>query len=1192
VLVGAYLGVLSTSATSGGSGSISLTAVGTAYTQDFDTLSNSATPSNVLPAGWLLDESGTSTANDGKYAVGTGSSGTGDTYSFGLAGNTERAFGTLRSGTLSPIVGASFINNTGSTVTALIVSYTGEQWRLGTANRGPDRLDFQISTNATSLTSGTYSDVNSLDFSSPVTTGSVGALNGNLAGNRTAITATIGGLSIANGATFFIRWTDLDVSGADDGLAIDDFSITPSICAVLAGTGGANPASVLAGASSLLTVSVTPASCPTSTGIAVTADLSAIGGSHTQQFFDDGTNGDATPNNNVFSFNATVGVLTSPGLKNMAATITDEQGGTANATISLNIEPPFVAIHDIQGSGSMSPFAGTAVSTSGIVTGIKSNGFFIQTPDSDIDANAGTSEGIFVFTSSSPPAAAAIGNLVKVTGTVQEFIPAADPFSPPATEIAGSITITSISTGNPLPAAMTLTAADTLVNDLNNLERFEGMRVHVGSLTVIAPTQGTINEANATSTSNGIFYGVITGVARPFREPGVQVPDPLPAGSPCCVPRFDANPERLRVDSDAIGASKLEVTSGAVVTNLTGPLDYSFRTYTIDPDPLVTVEVSGNISAIPVPLPQDDEFTVGTFNMERFFDTVNDAGKDDVALTTTAFNNRLTKASLAIRNVMRTPDIIGIVEMENLTTLQAVANKVNADAVAAGEPDPAYQAYLAEGNDIGGIDVGFLVKTVVVYGATPRVTVNEVVQEGLTTTFPNPDSSTSLLNDRPPLRLMAVINHPAGPAFPVTVIVNHLRSLSDVDSTVPGDNGWPTDGDRVRAKRRAQAEFLANLIQARQTADPSEHIISVGDYNAFQFNDGYVDSIGAIKGTPAPANQVVLADDDLVNPDLIDLVDMAPADQRYSFSFDGNAQELDHVIITANMLARFDSFKYSRNNADFPESYRGDATRPERLSDHDMPVAYFSFPKADLAITKSPSTGSPVAGSTIGYTVTVTNSMNDAASGVTITDELPPHTTFNSISSPAGWTCTTPSAGETGTITCTNPSLAANASDVFTIVLNVECAVLNGTQISNTASLSSSTLDPDPDNNSVTTTVTISNPPPIIGNLSVDKPTLWPPNHKMIDVTVGYSVTDNCTSQSDIVSTLTVSSSEPVDGTGDGDTAPDWIIVDAHHVRLRAERAGSSQGRVYLIIVKSTDSGGNTSTETIAVRVPHDASKK
>ncbi len=200
---------------------------------------------------------------------------------------------------------------------------------------------------------------------------------------------------------------------------------------------------------------------------------------------------------------------------------------TANCVVVVAVNSPPIAIHAIQGGGTASPLAGQVVTTIGIVTGVKSNGFFIQMPDASIDADPNTSEGIFVFTSSAPPSAAAIGNSVSVTGLVQEFIPSADLNSPPATEIAGSPTVTLLSSGNPLPTPITLTAADTSpAGTIEQLEKFEGMRVHVDSLTAIAPTQGTINEANATSSSNGVFYGVITGVARPFREPGVEVPDP------------------------------------------------------------------------------------------------------------------------------------------------------------------------------------------------------------------------------------------------------------------------------------------------------------------------------------------------------------------------------------------------------------------------------------------------------------------------------------------------------------------------------------------------------------------------------------------------------------------------------------------------------------------------------------------
>jgi predicted extracellular nuclease len=221
-----------------------------------------------------------------------------------------------------------------------------------------------------------------------------------------------------------------------------------------------------------------------------------------------------------------------------------------------------------------------------------------------------------------------------------------------------------------------------------------------------------------------------------------------------------------------------------------------------------------------------------------------------------------------------------------------------------------------------------------------KVNVIDVVQYGLTTTYIDPGTGLpAILNDRPPLVLRATAAAGANTApLPVTVIVNHLRSLSGVDD--------PVDGNRVRTKRRAQAEYLANLIQARQAASPTENIISLGDYNAFAFNDGYGDSIGTIKGLPTPADQVVLASPDLVNPNLVSLTDTLAADQRYSFNFDGDAQELDHVLVNSAIFPRFTRFAIARLNSDFPESFRGDANRPERISDHDPAVAYFSLPTA------------------------------------------------------------------------------------------------------------------------------------------------------------------------------------------------------------------------------------------------------
>ncbi len=162
-------------------GTVSLTALGTAYSQDFGTLATTGMANTTLPLGWDLNETGTNARVNAAYAANTGSDATGDVYSFGTSGSSERGYGALLSGTLTPIVGAAFVNNTGATAGSLDLAYTGEQWRLGATGR-TDRLEFQFSLDATSLTTGTWVDVDALDFAAPNATGTAGALDGNAAG--------------------------------------------------------------------------------------------------------------------------------------------------------------------------------------------------------------------------------------------------------------------------------------------------------------------------------------------------------------------------------------------------------------------------------------------------------------------------------------------------------------------------------------------------------------------------------------------------------------------------------------------------------------------------------------------------------------------------------------------------------------------------------------------------------------------------------------------------------------------------------------------------------------------------------------------------------------------------------------------------------------------------------------------------
>ena len=127
----------------------------------------------------------------------------------------------------------------------------------------------------------------------------------------------------------------------------------------------------------------------------------------------------------------------------------------------------------------------------------------------------------------------------------------------------------------------------------------------------------------------------------------------------------------------------------------------------------------------------------------------------------------------------------------------------------------------------------------------------------------------------------------------------------------------------------------------------------------------------------------------------------------------------------------------------------------------------------------------------------------------------------------------------------------------------------------------------DSSGNSSTCTFNVKvtdNEPPVISALATSPNSLWPPNHKWRLVTVNYTSTDNC----GVVSCgLGVTSNQPGNGHGDGNTSPDWQVVDDHHVRLRAERAGGMGARTYTISVTCTDQYGNSSKKSATVGVPH-----
>jgi hypothetical protein len=279
--------------------------------QNFNTLASSGTGTtwtdNVTLSGWY--------SNRTAYNAGTGSSNAGALYSFGTAAG-DRALGSVASGSTGTILyGVQITNTTGATITQLNVQYTGEQWRNG-GNTTAHKLDFAYQINATGINTGTWTDVNALDFTGPIATSTASALDGNAAANRTMINADITGLNLLNGQSIWLRWQDVDDSGSDHGLAIDDLTVT---------TVGASGTTVR----SLLT-SLPPATCGSTQYIKGIVQPLASEDCQTE-----GTTATFTVNVNPCPA-AVLAAATQPCATSGSATITITNGGNTNS-VSGNI---------------------------------------------------------------------------------------------------------------------------------------------------------------------------------------------------------------------------------------------------------------------------------------------------------------------------------------------------------------------------------------------------------------------------------------------------------------------------------------------------------------------------------------------------------------------------------------------------------------------------------------------------------------------------------------------------------------------------------------------------------------------------------------------------------------------------------------------------------------------------------------
>ncbi|MBD2776074.1 hypothetical protein ICL16_29450 [Iningainema sp. BLCCT55] len=577
-------------------------------------------------------------------------------------------------------------------------------------------------------------------------------------------------------------------------------------------------------------------------------------------------------------------------------------------------------MREIQGAAHISPLNGQTVNNvPGIVTALTANGFYLQDPNPD--TNDATSEGIFVFTSSAPTVS--VGSSVLVSGTVSEFRPGGSGGTNNLTITQiGSPSITTVSTGNPLPTPIILgnggraiptqvisndaaggnvenagTVFDPVQDGIDFYESLEGMLVQVNNAVAVGPTNdfGEIpvladNGANASlRTARG---GIVI-------QPG------------------DFNPERIIVD-DAIISSEPQVNvgdrfNGAIV----GVIDYSFSNFKLlNTQALPSVTSGGLQREVTNVTPIANQLTVATFNVENL----------DPGDGATKFNNLASR----IVNNLRSPDIINIEEIQdnngptNDSVVDASTTYQTLISAIASAGGPTYQFRQInpvddqDGGEPGGnIRVGFLYNPSRVQfvdrpggTSTTDTTVNNVGGVPQLSASPGRIIDTDLsngdafANSRKPLVGEFIFNGQT-----VFVVGNHFNSKGG-DQPLFGRFQPPTLSSE--AQRNQQATEVRDFVQSILAINPNANVVVAGDLNDFEFSN----PLSILEGAG-----------------LTTLIETLPQNERYTYNFEGNAQTLDHILVSRNLLTKLNGFDVVHINSEFAV----------QDSDHDPVLARFDL---------------------------------------------------------------------------------------------------------------------------------------------------------------------------------------------------------------------------------------------------------
>jgi predicted extracellular nuclease len=553
-------------------------------------------------------------------------------------------------------------------------------------------------------------------------------------------------------------------------------------------------------------------------------------------------------------------------------------------TIALGAVSGIVPINTVQGSGTASPLVGQTVTVSGVVVANfegpnRLGGFYIEAPDAEWDSDPATSEGLFIFTNNATTTpTAAVGDRVNVTGNVIEFGTAPNTL----TEIVSPV-VTIVSSGNPLPSAVTVSLPVTATTDL---ERFEGMRVtftqtltvsdneslaQFGELTLSAsgrifqPTNSidpNDNPASGTTSTGSSNVAAVTAQQSLNARSTITLDDNSTQQYPFVIPYWDNANNTLRL--------------GTTVSNLNGIMGQAFGAYRILPTsapnftfasrPLTPPAVGGNVK-------------VGSMNVLNYFNG-NGAGggfpTSRGADSLIEFNRQRAKIIAAIIGL--NADVLALMEMENDGTgatsgVQDLVNGLNtasAPGTWAFIQDPAGYTTVSGGNDL--IKPTMIYKTAVVTPVGASQTVN----------------NTAFSQGRAPVaQIFQLLAN--GEQF--TVVANHFKSKGS-SAGQPGDTDQGDGQAQSNQTRRLQATALLGFITTLTAPGNPQRLITVGDYNAY----GEEDPIDILRAGGLTT---------IIN-------------NSYSYLFDGQVGALDHALGTAALMSTVTGADEWHINADEP----------------------------------------------------------------------------------------------------------------------------------------------------------------------------------------------------------------------------------------------------------------------------------